>query len=227
MSEEKNEKVTAPVNAPNPAPNVGNPRMKTCESCGKEYAKSAKACPYCGAVNKKPSRNDVKLEKFKSMTAEQMVKRENKIIRIFSIVCAVLLLLTIVGFSTNSSNNVSSTSADYSSLTEQADDDTSDSFLKGATVSQKNAYQSALDYLDYDSFSKKGLIEQLKYEKYSEADSEWAVDHLDVDWNEQAAEKAKDYLDMESFSHDGLVDQLVYEGFTKDQAEYGASKAGL
>jgi len=67
----------------------------------------------------------------------------------------------------------------------------------------------------------------LKYEKYSEADSEWAVDHLDVDWNEQAAEKAKDYLDTESFSHDGLVDQLVYEGFTKEQAEYGVSQAGL
>ncbi len=213
----------ATENVQDQGPNQKQSMLKTCETCGKEYAKSAKACPYCGAVNKKPSRNDVKLEKFKSMTPEQLVKRENKIICIFSIICAVLLILTIAGFSSNSNSNSTTTAVDSASFTESADE----SFLKGATASQKNAYQSALDYLDYDSFSKKGLIEQLKYEKYSEADSEWAVDHLDVDWNEQAAEKAKDYLDTESFSHDGLVDQLVYEGFTKEQAEYGVSQAGL
>lgn len=56
MSEEKNEKITAPANVPNPAPNANDKKskMKTCDSCGKEYAKSAKACPYCGAKNKKP-----------------------------------------------------------------------------------------------------------------------------------------------------------------------------
>lgn len=56
MSEVKNEKANAPANAPNPSPNAGDKKskMKTCDSCGKEYAKSAKACPYCGAKNKKP-----------------------------------------------------------------------------------------------------------------------------------------------------------------------------
>lgn len=29
-------------------------KMVTCKSCGKEMAKSAKACPECGAKNKKP-----------------------------------------------------------------------------------------------------------------------------------------------------------------------------
>lgn len=32
-------------------------KIKQCNVCGKEITKSAKACPYCGAKNKKPLRN--------------------------------------------------------------------------------------------------------------------------------------------------------------------------
>ena len=31
-----------------------NKKMTTCKACGQEIAKSAKACPHCGAKNKKP-----------------------------------------------------------------------------------------------------------------------------------------------------------------------------
>ncbi|MBS6523398.1 MAG: hypothetical protein ACLTNE_07385 [Intestinimonas butyriciproducens] len=31
-----------------------NKNLKPCKACGKEMAKSAKACPHCGAKNKKP-----------------------------------------------------------------------------------------------------------------------------------------------------------------------------
>jgi hypothetical protein len=65
----------------------------------------------------------------------------------------------------------------------------------------------------------------LEYESYSTEDATWAVDSLNVDWNEQAAKKAKEYLDYTSFSREGLVQQLVFEGFTSEQAEYGASQA--
>ena len=95
------------------------------------------------------------------------------------------------------------------------------------TAGQENAVGSAQDYLDYSAFSRKGLIDQLKYEGYSVADANFAVDHIKVDWNEQAVASAKDYLDYDSFSHKGLVDQLEYEGFTPEQAEYGVSHAGL
>jgi hypothetical protein len=65
----------------------------------------------------------------------------------------------------------------------------------------------------------------LEFENYSTEDATWAVDSLNVDWNEQAAKKAEEYLDYTSFSRQGLVDQLVFEGFTSEQAEYGASQA--
>jgi len=54
------------------------------------------------------------------------------------------------------------------------------------------------------------------------------VDHVQVNWKEQAAKSAKDYLNYTHFSHAGLVQQLVApEGFTREQAEYGVRKAGL
>ena len=90
---------------------------------------------------------------------------------------------------------------------------------------QQNALRSAADYLDYTAFSRQGLIDQLKFEDYSEADATWAVDHLTVDWNQQAALMAEDYLDYTSFSRQGLVDQLVFSGFTPAEAEYGVSQA--
>ena len=43
---------------------------------------------------------------------------------------------------------------------------------------QKNARQAAEDYLAYQAFSRKSLIEQLKYEGYSKAEAEYAVDAI-------------------------------------------------
>ena len=96
-----------------------------------------------------------------------------------------------------------------------------------STISQRNAVRTAKDYLDYTAFSRAGLIQQLEYEGFSTADATYAVDHITVDWNEQAAKAAKSYLDYSGFSRSGLIDQLEYDGFTAAQAAYGASSAGL
>lgn len=95
------------------------------------------------------------------------------------------------------------------------------------TVSQVNARRSASSYIDFSAFSRQGLIEQLQYEGFSEADAAHGVDTLDVDWNEQAADSAASYLEFSSFSRQGLVEQLLYEGFTPAQAEHGVSTTGL
>ncbi len=58
-------------------------------------------------------------------------------------------------------------------------------------------------------------------------DATYAVDALNVDWNEQAAKKAADYLEFSAFSRQSLIDQLIFEGFTQAQAAYGVSTTGL
>ena len=95
------------------------------------------------------------------------------------------------------------------------------------TVSQSNARESALSYVNYSAFSRTGLIRQREYEGYSRSDATYGADALNADWNEQAALSAQSYLDYSSFSRSGLIDQLIYEGFTKSQATYGVNAVGL
>jgi hypothetical protein len=101
------------------------------------------------------------------------------------------------------------------------------------TLSLENAVQSAKNYLGFKAFSKRGLIPQLSSKAgdcFARADAVYAVNHIKVNWNEQAARAAKEYLNMMSFSHDGLVQQLsskAGDGYTRAQAEYGVSQAGL
>ena len=94
-------------------------------------------------------------------------------------------------------------------------------------MSQENARESAESYLRYSAFSRSGLIGQLEFEDYSTADATYAVDVLDVDWNEQAAKSAASYLESSSFSRQGLIDQLIFEGFSQAEAEYGVGTTGL
>ena len=95
------------------------------------------------------------------------------------------------------------------------------------TRSEENAIRSARSYLDFMAFSRSGLIEQLEYEGFTNAEATLAVDYLDVDWNEQAWKSAEAYLDSMPFSRSGLIEQLEYEGFTRSQATYGVDRAGL
>lgn len=97
---------------------------------------------------------------------------------------------------------------------------------KNATTGEINALEKALIYLNYTSFSRSGLIDQLEYEGFSTEEATYGVDNCGADWNEQAAKKAQSYLDYSSFSRQGLIDQLVFEGFTQEQAEYGVSAVG-
>lgn len=100
------------------------------------------------------------------------------------------------------------------------------------TGSQLNAIRTAKSYLEYQAFSRKGLINQLSSdygEGYSVNDATVAVDSLDVDWKEQAAKAAAQYLEQQGFSCKGLINQLASdygEKFTLEQAKYGAAQAG-
>ena len=64
------------------------------------------------------------------------------------------------------------------------------------TMGQNNAIRQAKDYLNFTAFSRQGLIEQLEFEGYSTEDATFAVDHIEVDWMEQAAKAAQNYLDF-------------------------------
>lgn len=94
------------------------------------------------------------------------------------------------------------------------------------TQGKKNALRKAEEYLDLKAFSQYKLIEQLEYNGFSVEEAEYAVNHCDVDWDEQAAKKAAEYLNMQAFSRERLREQLKYEGFTTTQIEYALKQNG-
>lgn len=101
------------------------------------------------------------------------------------------------------------------------------------TKSQQQALESAESYLEFMSFSKKGLIRQLSSDAgagFSVADATWAVNRVKVNWKEQAVKSAEDYMTISSFSRSALIRQLsssAGSGFTLSEAKYAADKVGL
>jgi hypothetical protein len=119
-----------------------------------------------------------------------------------------------------------SPSATASEPAADADVSTSETTNANETAGQRNARGSAESYIRNMAFSREGLIDQLLYEGYSQADAEYGVDAIDVDWTDQAALSAKSYLRSMAFSKEGLIDQLIYEGFSDADAAYGAEASG-
>jgi hypothetical protein len=97
------------------------------------------------------------------------------------------------------------------------------------TASQQSAIQDARSYLQTEpGFSRRGLIGQLRFDKFSRADARFAVKHLHVNWNQQAAADARSYMKSEGgFSYGSMVQQLEFDKFTPKQAAYGAKAVGL
>ena len=130
----------------------------------------------------------------------------------------------------NNSNDNSATNKPNNSVsnTDNTNNNTSNnsSNTSSISVSKQNALKSAKSYLGVSAFSRKGLIEQLEYEKFSNEDAVYAVDNCGANWNEQALKSAKSYLSVSAFSKTGLIEQLEYEGFTNSQANYGVSNCG-
>jgi hypothetical protein len=92
------------------------------------------------------------------------------------------------------------------------------------------ALESAESYLSFSGFSKQGLYEQLSSsygEGFTQAEAQYAVDHVNADWNKEAVQSARSYLESSPMSRAGLIEQLTSsygEGFTYEQALYAVNK---
>ncbi|GAB3049935.1 Ltp family lipoprotein [Virgibacillus ainsalahensis] len=90
----------------------------------------------------------------------------------------------------------------------------------------RNALQSAQNYIDTMPFSEKGLFEQLTSEygeQYPEDAGQYAIENVEVDYNEEALESAENYQELMPMSDQELLDQLTSEygeQFTEEQAQY-------
>ena len=99
---------------------------------------------------------------------------------------------------------------------------------QGRRVSWDNqALKEAQGYIEFGSFSKKGLIEQLEYDGYTKSQAQYAASHCGADWLEQAKEEVKSYLANSGYSRSGLIEQLEYDGYTAEEAQAAVDSCGV
>jgi hypothetical protein len=102
------------------------------------------------------------------------------------------------------------------------------------TPEQQQAIEAAKGYLQLGSgFSRLGLIQQLDSSagsSFPRSVARFAVNHINVNWDQQAVEAAKGYMQEGGFSYGGMVQQLESpdgNDFTYSQAVYAAKAVGL
>lgn len=180
-------------------------KMVKCKTCGEEIAKSAKTCPHCGA----------KVKRFPLLP-----------------IVLILILLGLISTAMGGGNSQRGTSggnvgnqqeaqmgAERDSTHAETENQTETSKL---TTGQRNALNAAKAYLNTMPFSHDGLVAQLEFSGFENADAVYAADNCGADWNGQAVSKAKNYLYAMSFSYKGMIEQLEFDHFTKEEATYGA-----
>ena len=141
------------------------------------------------------------------------------------IIVVVLCLCLSSGSKDNSSTEEKSVSTAITTVISDAIEKT-ETTKPQFSLSQRNAIEKAKDYIRVLDFSKTGLIDQLEFEGFSEEDSKFAVDHIEVDWNEECYKKAESYMKLMNYSEQGLRDQLDFEGFTQSEIDYAVNKIG-
>lgn len=94
------------------------------------------------------------------------------------------------------------------------------------TAQQLAALASAKNYATTMHMSKQGIYDQLTSqagEKFDTADAQFAIDHVQADWNKNALEAAKNYRKTMNMSNDGIKQQLTSSAgdkFTDAEAQY-------
>ena len=196
--------------------------MKFCTKCGTQLEDSTKFCINCGQPTdgSQPQTAQVNNTAYqpvhKTPTAAQKKKSPIKIILIIiGIVVAIGLIATLC-------TSLIGGGDDFGDVIDRNEVILDDPAVAPSSYGEEEALSRAHEYLSSLAFSHEGLVKQLEYEGYSNAEATYAADNCGADWYQQATLKALDYLDSLPFSYTGLIDQLEYEGFTYDQAVYGA-----
>ena len=83
----------------------------------------------------------------------------------------------------------------------------------------KNALKKAESYLKCSSFSESDLRKQLEHHEFSEEAIRYALENVDVDYQEECIEKAESYLKCSSFSESDLRKQLEHHEFNSEHIE--------
>ena len=93
--------------------------------------------------------------------------------------------------------------------------------LESLSENQVQAIQTAKDYLDTMHLSQTELLQMLSVENVDSEDAKFALEYLNIDWNQEARKKAKEYCKHKiGFSKVKLKAQLLFDHFTEEEADF-------
>ena len=96
--------------------------------------------------------------------------------------------------------------------------------LESLSENQVQAIQTAEGYLDTMPLSQTELLQMLTVENINLEDAKFALEYLDIDWNQEARKKAKEYCKHKiGFSKVKLKAQLLFDHFTEEEADFAVS----
>lgn len=228
-----------------------------CEDCGRDVSTEAAACPNCGrpvttstapraATPFPPPQEQPAVQAQPPKPSQPAApKKKNWFLRhkILTALPAVVVLGIIGAAASGSSKKNSSNSNASAPLggsatmapTTQTHTTKPSKSKPSLTGPQQQAIESATNYLsEGQGFSRSGMIKQLSSSYgsgFPKAVAVFAVNHLNVNWDQQAVVAAKGYKATGGgFSCSGMIQQLSSSygsGFTHAQAVYGAKRAGV
>ena len=139
---------------------------------------------------------------------------------------------TVESSSKVSSESIENSSADTKKMSENSvstgkessSEETTKPPLESLNENQVQAIQTAKDYLDTMHLSQTELSQMLSVENIDSEDAKFALEYLDIDWNQEARKKAKEYCKHKiGFSKEKLKAQLLFDHFTEEEADFAVS----
>lgn len=107
---------------------------------------------------------------------------------------------------------------------ESSNEETTKPPLESLNENQVQAIQTAKDYLDTMHLSQTELLQMLSVENIDSEDAKFALEYLNIDWNQEARKKAKEYCKHKiGFSKEKLKAQLLFDHFTEEEANFAVS----
>ena len=107
---------------------------------------------------------------------------------------------------------------------ESSKEETTKPPLESLNENQLQAIQTAKDYLDTMHLSQTELLQMLTVENIDLEDAKFAIEYLNIDWNQEARKKAKEYCKHKiGFSKEKLKAQLLFDRFTEEEADFAVS----
>ena len=159
---------------------------------------------------------------------------------ILAIAGAIVLIIIIASVASSGKDDTAAGSSPGGAASSQAPSPAATTSSRAApaaaqyTPEQQQAIEAAKQYLQMGrGFSRLGLIQQLDSSSgngFPRSVAKFAVTHIKVNWDQQAAEAAKGYMQQGGFSYNSMVQQLhspYGNDFTYRQAVYGAKAVGL